>query len=266
MSINSPNKDRAADTRVAVVIGGAGGIGKAIAAQLAADGFALVIADLRADAAEIAAREIAQQHGVKASAIKVDITQPAECDAVIAHAVQQFGGVDVLINSAGISRPQPTLEIKPDEWHRMIDVQLNGVFFCAQAAGKQMVQQGKERGGVIINITSINAEAAFPMRTGYAVAKAGVAMLTKTLAIEWAQHNIRVNAVGPSHTETEMTLQNIQKGVISVDAIQKRIPLGRLAKPQDVANAVSFLCSDKANYITGHSLYVDGGYLAYGYL
>ncbi len=252
--------------KVAVVIGGAGGIGKSIASQLAADGFAVVVADLRADAAESTAHDIAQQCNVPTTAIKVDITQPAECDAVIAHAVRQYGGVDVLINSAGISRPQPTLEIKPEEWHRMIDIQLNGVFFCAQAAGKHMVQQGQERGGVIINITSINAEAAFPMRTGYAVAKAGVAMLTKTLAIEWAQHNIRVNAVGPSHTETEMTLQNIQKGVISVEAVQKRIPLGRLAKPQDVANAVSFLCSDKANYITGHSLYVDGGYLAYGYL
>ncbi len=251
--------------KTAVVVGGAGGIGKSIAAQLAADGFAVVVADLRIDAAEAAAQEIAQQHSAKTSAVKVDITQAATCDDMIAHAVQQFGGVDALVNSAGISRPQPTLEIKPEEWHRMVDIQLNGVFFSAQAAGKQMVAQGKERGGVIINISSINAEAAFPMRTGYAVSKAGVAMLTKTLAIEWAQYNIRCNAVGPSHTETEMTLQNIQRGVISVDAIQKRIPLGRLAKPQDVANAVSFLCSDKADYITGQSLYVDGGYLAYGY-
>ena len=146
----------------------------------------------------------------------------------------------------------------------MIDVQLNGVFFCAQAAGRQMVAQGW--GGSIVNITSINAEAAFPQRASYVAAKAGAAMLTRVLAIEWAEHNIRVNAVGPAHTETEMAMQHIRSGRIQVETLKKRIPLGRLASVKDVANAVSFLVSDKASFITGQSLYVDGGYLAYGYL
>ena len=146
----------------------------------------------------------------------------------------------------------------------MINIQLNGGFYCAQAAGRQMVKQGES--GSIINITSINTEAAFPQRASYCVAKAGMGMLTKVLAIEWAQYGIRVNGVGPAHTETEMTLQNIQKGVIAVETLQKRIPLGRLAKPLDIANAVSFLVSDKASFITGQMLYVDGGYLAYGFL
>jgi NAD(P)-dependent dehydrogenase (short-subunit alcohol dehydrogenase family) len=171
--------------------------------------------------------------------------------------------VDVLVNSAGISRPEPSLDVTPENWRRMIDVQLTGVFFSTQAAGRQLVAQGW--GGCIVNISSINAEAAFPMRTAYSCAKAGVTMMTKTLAIEWAEHGIRVNAVGPCHTETEMTVENIKRGVVSVDVLKKRIPLGRLAKVEDVANAVSFLCSDKASFITGHALYVDGGYLAFGY-
>jgi len=171
--------------------------------------------------------------------------------------------VDVLVNSAGISRPEPSLDVSPESWRRMIEVQLNGVFFCSQAAGRQMVKQGW--GGCIVNISSINAEAAFPMRTAYSCAKAGVNMMTKTLAIEWAQYGIRVNAVGPCHTETEMTAENIRRGVVSLDVLRKRIPLGRLAKVEDVANAVAFLCSPKAAFITGHALYVDGGYLAFGY-
>ncbi len=252
--------------KVAIITGAAGGIGKGCAAQLAADGYALVIADLRAESAEnVAAEFVAQGH--PAIAVATDITQPDTCTDMIVRTVAAFGRIDVLVNSAGISRPEPSLEVTPENWRRMIDVQLNGTFFCCQAAGRQFVAQGQSghQGGVIVNISSINAEAAFPMRTAYSSAKAGVGMMTKTLAIEWAQYGIRVNAVGPSHTETEMTLQNIARGAVNVDVLKKRVPLGRLAKVEDVANAVSFLCSDKASFITGQTLFVDGGYLAFGY-
>ncbi|BCX03916.1 MAG: 3-oxoacyl-ACP reductase [Candidatus Roseilinea sp.] len=247
---------------VAVITGAAGGIGKGCAIQLAADGYAVVIADLRGEAAQATAEAFAAQ-GRRALAVPVDITDPDACAAMIARAVEAFGRVDVLVNSAGISKPEPSLDVSPESWRRMIEVQLNGVFFASQAAGRQMVKQGW--GGCIVNISSINAEAAFPMRTAYSCAKAGVNMMTKTLAIEWAQYGIRVNAVGPCHTETEMTAENIRRGAVSVDVLKKRIPLGRLAKVEDVANAVSFLCSPKAAFITGHALYVDGGYLAFGY-
>jgi NAD(P)-dependent dehydrogenase (short-subunit alcohol dehydrogenase family) len=247
---------------VAVITGGARGIGRGCAAQLAADGYAIVIADVRGEAAEQTANEFISQ-GYRASSAAADVTDAAACSAMIAKAVEAFGRIDVLVNSAGISRPEPSLDVTPENWRRMIDIQLNGTFFCSQAAGRQLVAQGW--GGVIINISSINAEAAFPMRTAYSCAKAGVTMMTKTLAIEWAEHGIRVNAVGPCHTETEMTVENIKRGAVSVEVLQKRIPLGRLAKVEDVANAVSFLCSDKASFITGHALYVDGGYLAFGY-
>ncbi len=247
---------------VAVITGAAGGIGKGCATQLAADGYAVVIADLRGKAAQATAETFTTQ-GWPVLAVQVDITDPDACAAMITRAVETFGRVDVLVNSAGISRPEPSLDVSPESWRRMIEVQLNGVFFASQAAGRQMVKQGW--GGCMVNISSINAEAAFPMRTAYSCAKAGVNMMTKTLAIEWAQYGIRVNAVGPCHTETDMTVENIRRGVVSVDVLKKRIPLGRLAKVEDVANAVSFLCSPKAAFITGHVLYVDGGYLAFGY-
>jgi NAD(P)-dependent dehydrogenase (short-subunit alcohol dehydrogenase family) len=250
------------DRRVALLTGAARGIGKGVAAQLIADGFAVVIGDVRGEAAQETAQEFVQA-GAHAAAAAIDVTDPAACAAAVQTALDTFGRIDVLVNSAGISAPKDTLEVTPEEWRRMIEIQLNGAFFTAQAVGRALVAQG--RGGSIVLISSINAEAAFPRRAAYASAKAGVAMLVKTLAIEWAAHDIRVNAIGPSHTETEMTRANIEKGNIDVASIQRRIPLGRLASVQDVANAVSFLCSDRATYITGQSLYVDGGYLAYGY-
>ena len=248
--------------QVAVVTGAARGIGKSVAQRLAQDGFAVVIADIRAEAAEATAAEM-RAGGAQAIAAQADVSSAAACAALMTHCVAQLGRLDVLVNNAGISQPCASLEVTPADWQRMIDIQLSGAFYCAQAAGRYMAEHG---GGSIVSITSINAEAAFPRRASYSVAKAGVAMLTKVLAIEWAELGIRVNAVGPSHTETEMTLANIEKGNIDSAAIKRRIPLGRLAKPSDVADAVAFLCSDKASYITGQSLYVDGGYLAYGYL
>jgi 3-oxoacyl-[acyl-carrier protein] reductase len=143
----------------------------------------------------------------------------------------------------------------------MVDVQLNGPFYVAQACAKRMWAAG----GTIVFITSTNAEAAFPRRASYCSAKAGVAMLTKVLAIEWAAQHIRVNAVGPAYVATAMTQRNIAAGNVNEAQITARIPLGRLAQPADIANAVTFLLSDQASFITGQSLYVDGGWLAYGY-
>jgi NAD(P)-dependent dehydrogenase (short-subunit alcohol dehydrogenase family) len=249
--------------KVVVVTGSARGIGKSIATKLGEEGYAVMIADVRGDAAAECANGLTQQ-GLTAAPVTVDVSDAVACGKMIDETVRCFGRLDALVNNAGISKPQPTLAVSPQDWQRMIDIQLSGGFYCAQAAGQQMVKQGQ--GGCIVNITSINTEAAFPQRASYCVAKAGMGMLTKVLAIEWAQYGIRVNAVGPAHTETEMTLQNIQRGVVSVDALQKRIPLGRLAKPLDIANAVSFLVSEQASFITGQVLYVDGGYLAYGFL
>jgi 3-oxoacyl-[acyl-carrier protein] reductase len=245
--------------KVIVVSGGAGGIGAEVSTRLASEGARLVIADLHAPEAEAKAASIGP--GGRAIGVACDITSAEQCEAAVQAAVQKFGRLDGMVNCAGFSRPHDSLTLPPSDWARMVDVQLNGAFYFAQACAKQMI----ETGGGIVFISSTNAEAAFPRRAAYCCAKAGVAMLTKVLAIEWAEKGIRVNAVGPAYVATEMTQRNIEAGNVNEAQIKGRIPLGRLAQPADVADAVSFLLSEKASFITGHSLYVDGGWLAYGY-
>jgi 3-oxoacyl-[acyl-carrier protein] reductase len=246
--------------KVIVVFGGAGGIGAEVAARLAAGGARVVIADLNsAEAGATAAGIVAG--GGQAVGVACDITDPGQCDRAAQAAVDEFGQLDGVVNCAGISRPHDSISLPPADWARMVDVQLNGAFYAAQACARHMW----DAGGAIVFITSTNAEAAFPRRAAYCSAKAGVAMLTKVLAIEWAERRIRVNAVGPAYVATGMTQRNIAAGHIDEAQIKARIPLGRLAQPADVADAVSFLLSEQASFITGHSLYVDGGWLAYGY-
>ena len=246
--------------KVIVVFGGAGGIGAEAVARLAAGGARVVIADLNSAEAGATAEGILAGGG-QAIGVACDITDPGQCDRAAQAAVDEFGQLDGVVNCAGISRPHDSIALPPADWARMVDVQLNGAFYAAQACARRMW----DAGGAIVFITSTNAEAAFPRRAAYCSAKAGVAMLTKVLAIEWAERRIRVNAVGPAYVATEMTRRNIAAGHIDEAQIKARIPLGRLAQPADVADAVSFLLSEQASFITGHSLYVDGGWLAYGY-
>jgi NAD(P)-dependent dehydrogenase (short-subunit alcohol dehydrogenase family) len=231
--------------KVILISGGAGGIGAECAVRLEAEGARVLRCDLAGTGADV----------------DCDITSPEDCERAAQVAVERWGRLDGMVNCAGVSKPHDSLTLPPGDWARMVDVQLNGAFYLAQACGKRM----QERGGAIVFITSTNAEAAFPRRAAYCSAKAGVAMLTKVLAIEWAALGIRVNAVGPAYVATEMTKRNIAAGNASEEQIKGRIPLGRLAQPGDVADAVSFLLSDKASFVTGHSLYVDGGWLAYGF-
>lgn len=238
--------------KVILVAGGGGGIGGEIAQRLVSAKARVLIADVNlTDAIS----------GDRVTSVRCDITDPALCDQAAQAAVDHFGRLDGVVNCAGISRPHDSISLPPEDWARMVDIQLNGAFYLAQACAKRMW----DTGGAIVFITSTNAEAAFPRRAAYCSAKAGVAMLTKVLAIEWAARGIRVNAVGPAYVATEMTQRNIAAGNVNETQIKARIPLGRLAQPADVADAVSFLLSDQAGFITGHSLYVDGGWLAYGY-
>lgn len=246
--------------RVILVFGGAGGIGAEVSARLASGGARVAIADLNAAQAQATAEGVVAAGG-EAIGVACDITNPELCERAAQAAVDQFGQLDGVVNCAGISKPHDSISLPPADWARLVDVQLNGAFYVAQACAKRMWAAG----GAIVFITSMNAEAAFPRRASYCSAKAGVAMLTKVLAIEWAEKGIRVNAVGPAHVATEMTQRNIAAGNINEAQLKARIPLGRLAQPADVADAVSFLMSEQASFITGQSLYVDGGWLAYGY-
>jgi NAD(P)-dependent dehydrogenase (short-subunit alcohol dehydrogenase family) len=246
--------------KVIVVSGGAGGIGAEVSARLLREGARVVIADLNAVRVEAAAAVLLGNDS-RVIGVACDITDAQQCEALAQTTVQKFGRLDGMVNCAGFSKPHDSISLPPLDWARMIDVQLNGAFYFAQACARRMMDSG----GGIVFITSTNAEAAFPRRAAYCCAKAGVAMLTKVLAIEWAEKGIRVNAVGPAYVATEMTQRNIAAGNVNEAQIKARIPLGRLAQPVDVAEAVLFLLGEKAAFITGHSLYVDGGWLAYGY-
>ena len=246
--------------RVILVFGGAGGIGAAVGTRLASEGARVVVADQNEIAARAKALEIVAAGG-QAIGAACDITNAGQCEGAAQAAVDEYGRLDGMVNCAGISRPHDSISLPPADWARMVDIQLNGAFYAAQACAKRMWAAG----GAIVFITSTNAEAAFPRRAAYCSAKAGLAMLTKVLAIEWAEKGIRVNAVGPTYVATEMTVRNIAAGNVNEAQIKARIPLGRLAQPADIADAVSFLLSERASFITGHSLYVDGGWLAYGY-
>jgi len=246
------------DTKVAVITGGALGIGRATARLFAAEGATVALGDLDAAGAEKVAREIVE-HGGRALARPLDVGDAGQVNDFFTAVVAQYGRVDVLVANAGIAHSAPFLEHPEAQWHRVLRVNLTGVFLTCQAAARQMVTQGG--GGRIISIASINAFRGVENLVGYNAAKAGVVELTKTMAVELAQHGITVNAIAPAQIDTRLTR------TLPEDARQRRverIPLGRFGEPEDVAKAALFLASDDAHYVTGHTLPVDGGYLAGG--
>jgi NAD(P)-dependent dehydrogenase (short-subunit alcohol dehydrogenase family) len=244
--------------RVAAITGGALGIGRATARLFAAEGALVVLGDVQVDAAEGVAEEIVQRGG-RALAVGVDVGDAAQVQAFVERTVDEFGRLDVMFANAGIAHSAPFLEHAEAQWHRVLRVNLTGVFLCCQLAARQMVTQGGR--GRIITTASINGFRGVENLVGYNVAKAGVIELTKTMAVELAQHGITVNALAPAQIDTRLT-----RG-FSDDARARRaerIPMGRFGDVDEVARAALFLASDDASFVTGHTLAVDGGYLAGG--
>ena len=201
--------------------------------------------------------------GRKAVSAPGDISNKGEVEAIAEKAQEAFGGVDILVNNAGINIVKPVREMSGEEWLRVMNVNLNGVFLCSKIIGEQMINRGSGR---IINIASMVGINPFPSRGPYATSKAGVIMFTRELAIEWAKYGITVNAIAPGFVKSDMLLDRIKKGDISKEAILRRVPIKRLADPIEIGNLASFIASEDASYITGQVFTIDGGYTAYGFI
>jgi NAD(P)-dependent dehydrogenase (short-subunit alcohol dehydrogenase family) len=243
--------------QVAAITGGALGIGRATALTFAAEGAIVALGDVETAAAEAVVREITERGG-KAIAVNMDVGDAGQVQAFVERVVAEFGRLDVMFANAGIAHAAPFLKHPEAQWHRVLRVNLTGVFLCCQAAARQMVKQG---GGRIITTASINGFRGVENLVGYNVAKAGVVELTRTMAVELAPYHITVNAIAPAQIDTRLT-QGLPEEARRRRV--ERIPMGRFGEPEEVARAALFLASDDASYVTGHTLAVDGGYLAGG--
>jgi NAD(P)-dependent dehydrogenase (short-subunit alcohol dehydrogenase family) len=245
--------------KTAIITGASRGIGRAIARGFALAGADLVLVSRNLSALEEAANEI-KGLGRKALAVSADIGNPEDIQKAIESTLMVFPKIDILLNNAGIS---PVLkkaeETNLKEWEEILRINLTGTFLFCQSAGKVMIQQGG--GGKIINMISVGGVVAFPRQIAYCVSKGGILQLTKVLAIEWARHNIQVNAIGPAYLETELTQGVRESKTISEDLLRKT-PMGRFGKPEEVVGAAIYLASDASSYVTGQTLFVDGGWLA----
>jgi 2-deoxy-D-gluconate 3-dehydrogenase len=247
------------DDKVVVVTGAGSGIGRAIAIAAAEAGADCVPCELPEKISDL--EEVCEQiRGLGRKAVPLPLALPNldSIDAMVEKAVEEMGRIDVLVNNAGVNIPRDALEVSEADWDRVMDVNLKGLFFMSQRAARKMVTTG---GGKIVNIASQNGVIGYYKRAAYCSSKAGVVNLTRVLALEWAEHKINVNTVGPTFILTPLTQSTFDDPVLREDLLS-RIPLGRVGQPEDVVGSVVFLASPAADMITGHTLLVDGGWTA----
>ena len=251
---------RRLDGRRALVTGANSGIGRAIALRLAQEGAMVAVNYLsRPEDADAVVKEIGEA-GTKGIAVQGDISNEQQVDAMIARVVAEFGGLDILVNNAGMETNHTFLEMPLDAWRKVIDVDLTGAFLCAQRASRVMVETGS--GGSIVNISSVHQIIPWGGFAHYCAAKAGLDMLTKTAALELATQKIRVNSVAPGAIKTPIN-QNVWSDPQGLSDLLRKIPTERMGETEEIAKVVAFLCSDEASYMTGATLYVDGGMTLY---
>jgi glucose 1-dehydrogenase len=250
------------DGKVAIVTGGARGIGHAIAKRYVAEGAKVVIADVDAAAGEAAARALGAACRFRAT----DVGDAQQAQNLINDAVAAFGALDILVNNAGIVHTADFLDLKEADFDRVLRVNLKGAFLTGQAAARRLVDQVKAGGpaGAIINMSSVNAVLAIPNQVPYCVSKGGIAQLTKVMALSLAPHGIRVNAIGPGSIMTDI-LKAVATDREAKRRLLARTPLGRIGEPDEIAAIALFLASDDAAYITGQTVYADGGRLGLNY-
>jgi 2-deoxy-D-gluconate 3-dehydrogenase len=248
------------DGRIAVVTGAGSGMGRAFSIALAHAGADVVVTELpgkEANALETA--EVAQEAGHRVLTIPLDVTKTASIQDMVSKVLDEWGRIDVLVNNAGVNIRQYAVDVTEEAWDLIVDTDLKGVFFCSQAVARHMIQRGG--GGKIINIASQVGLVGYEQRPVYCAAKGGVVNLTRVLALEWARYRINVNAVAPTVVRTPMVEKLLQDRAVLEDTL-RRIPLGRVAEVDDITGAVVFLASPASDFVTGHTLVVDGGWTA----
>ncbi len=249
------------DGQVALVTGSARGIGKALAIGLAEAGAAVAVSDLPEQLEETdTTRKLIEGLGHESRSYTLDVLDIGNIQGTVAQAARDFGRLDILVNNAGIRNPRPALEVTEEDWDAVIDTNLKGVFFCAQAAARHMIDQGSGR---IINIASQMAVVGSENRAAYCASKGGVANLTRVLALEWIKYGITVNAIGPGPTETPGMLAAYPRTPEEIQRdLDAHMPLRRLMEPEELVGAAIYLASPSAGATTGHLLIVDGGWTA----
>ena len=244
--------------RVVIVTGAGSGIGRGIASAFAAEGAAVAVADIDAKAATETAATL-KEAGAQALAVAMDVTSPADVDRAVAETLAEFGGLDVLVNNAGIAGMHGFLETSPEDFEKVLRVNLIGTFLCAQAAAREMVSRGYGR---IVNVASISGQRAGWGRTAYGTSKAAIIQLTRQIALELAQDGVTANAIAPGPVDTPLTARDHSPETRA--AYRHAVPAGRYGQIEEMAAAVLFLASEAAAYINGHTLNIDGGYAAAG--
>ncbi len=242
----------------ALVTGGAQGLGEQMAIGLTEAGARVVIADLNLDKAEEVASSL-QKMGKESIALQIDVTRKEQVEKVVSDVVSRFSTLDILVTSAGVGQWVAAEEMSEEDWRKVIDINLTGLFFCCQAAGKEMIRRKK---GSIINIASMSGIAVnYPQcQSHYNTSKSGVIQLTRSLALEWAKHNVRVNALAPGYMQTKLVEDLLVKLPEYAEQWKKYTPMGRLGDPSEIKAPCVFLASQAASFITGSVLVMDGGY------
>lgn len=244
--------------KIAIVTGSRRGIGKSIALELAKEGAKVVISDIDLKECQNVCDEI-KKIGSDAIAVNCDVSKKRDADAMVKRVIQKFKKIDILVNNAGVVLMKPFVQMTEKDWDFVLDINLKGVFLCTNAVVKQMI---KQKSGKIISVASIAGEVGFMNTSAYCASKAGIINLTRELAMELSPHNINVNAVAPGVIATKMT-EDMLKDKKTKEVLLASTPLGRIGQPEEIGKAVVFLASDDSNFITGHTLVVDGGWLTH---